>query len=132
MNKQNSIVNIQNPIPILQQPKSSVIKNILIPNEQQEVEYEIIDTKEKEKLDEENEKMKKTGIKYTSFATLHTRISESILGVIVDFFEKPKDEYWIEHIPNIFIKDQRYAYIGMFLVIIAIIIHITKLNLNIH
>jgi hypothetical protein len=36
----DNIINIQNPIPILQQPKSKIITNILIPNEQKEIEYE--------------------------------------------------------------------------------------------
>ena len=122
----NNIVNIQNPIPILQQPKSSITTNTLIPTQQQQIEYETIDNKELEKYNKQQEELKKTGIKYASFATIHLKISESILGVIIDLFDKPKDETISEHIKNIFIKDQRYAYIGIFLVVIAIILYIFR------
>jgi predicted Holliday junction resolvase-like endonuclease len=126
MDMSNNVINVQNPIPILQQPKSKITTNILIPNEQKEIEYETVDIKEKEKLDQKKDEIKKKGIKYESFATIHNRISESILGVITDLFKKPEDEYWTEHIINIFMKDERYAYIGVFLIFIALIINLSR------
>lgn len=122
----NMIINIQNPIPILQQPKSKIITNNLIPNEQREIEYETIDLQEKQKLDKKKEEYRKKGIKYESFGTIHKRISESILGIMTDFFEKPKEEYWSKHIINIFVKDERYAFIGIFIVIISLIIYFIR------
>lgn len=118
----NSVINIQNPIPILQQPKSFITTNPLIPNQQQEIEYTTIDIKEMEKQNKQYSEIQENGIKYTSFATMHSKISESIVGVLTDLFEKPKGQNTFEHIQYIFTKDQRYAYIGLFLVILSLII----------
>lgn len=125
-----NIVNIQNPLPILQQPKSSIITNPLIPNEQKEIEYVTTDINENIKLNKEYEEKKQDGIKYQSFSTIHSKISESVLGVLTDLFDKPEDETIFMHIINIFTKDQRYAYIGLLMIIISIIIYIIRLNMS--
>lgn len=117
-------------IPILQQPKSSMTTNILIPNEQKEENYEIVDKIELEKLNKRKEELQKTSIKYTSFGDIHKRISESVLGIMTEIFDKREDDKWVEHIKNTFTKDQRYAYIGILLIIISIIIIVLRKNLK--
>ena len=122
----NNIVNIQNPIPILQQPKSAITSNSLIPNKQKELEFTVTDTKELERMNKEKEKAQKNGIKYQSFESIHSKISESLIGVSTELLEKPKNKTWFRHIQHIFIKDERYSYIGLFLVIIAMISYIVR------
>jgi hypothetical protein len=122
----NNIVNLQNPIPILQQPKSEIITNKLIPNRQKVEEYEIIDNIELRKQQEQKIKLENNGIKYASFATIHTRISESIIGIITEIFDKPYNEGIFEHINNTFTKNQRYAYIGLLLIMISIILYLYR------
>lgn len=122
----NNIVNIQNPIPILQQPKGQIISNSLIPNKQQELEYVTTDIEELEKMNKEKKNAQKNGIKYQSFESIHSKISESIIGISTELFEKPQNDTWIKHIVNIFLKDERYSYIGLLLIIIAIISYTTR------
>lgn len=123
-----NIINIQNPIPILEQPKSSITTNPLIPNKQKEIEYTITDKKESETLNKEYKEKQKNGIKYQSFYTIHSKISQSVIGILTELFDKPKENTISEHIINIFTKDQRYAYIGFLLVIISMIIYIIRPN----
>jgi len=130
MDMSDKVINIQNPIPILSQPKSVITTNVLIPNKQQEIEYIVTDTIEKDKMDRENNEIKSMGIKYTSFATIHNKISNSILGVLTELFVIPEDMTIFEHIINVFTKEQRYAYIGVFLVILSLIFYVIRLSIN--
>jgi hypothetical protein len=126
----NNIVNLQNPMPILQQPKSSITTNTLIPNPQGEFDYETLDVKEFDKMNKEYDAIKKNNIKYTSFATIHAKISESVIGIITECYDKPKNIGWVEHIKNTFTKDERYSFIGILFIVISIIIYIIRLTLN--
>jgi len=109
----SDIINLQSSVPILQQAKSSIIKNELIPNESGKIEQVVIVS--------ENKFQVKRGI-----SLINENISKSILGVTIDFFDKDKNITWIQHFKYIFTKDQRYKYIGLFLIMIAFFIYITK------
>lgn len=110
----SNIINLQNPVPILHQPKSSIITNTLIPkNDTYEVSVSKKEFKIKNKISEMN-----------------SNISNSILGVLLDFFDKKEDMTWIQHFKYIFLKEQRYKYIGLFLIIISLILYLINYIYN--
>jgi hypothetical protein len=125
MNEQ-VIQNIQNPFPILQQPKSEITTNPFISNEQKIIEIEEIQKEANKIIEDVYKENKISGLKYTTFSDINSRISDSIIGILNDLFEKPNDVSFFEYIQTIFLKEQRYAYIGVFLIFIALIISILR------
>ena len=100
------IANISNPIPILQQESSNITTNTLIPK---------IST-----IEVEPQQKKIFQIEY------FTKISSSFIGLFDDLFVKPVDVPWLDYLQTIIKKDQRYYYIGIFLIALAILISLLQ------
>lgn len=122
----NQISNIQNPIPILQQERSSIITNPFIPNEQKTLELETLDKEANKIMEDAWIKNKSNSIINLSLTDINRNISSSFIGLMDDLFKKPKDIPWKEYIVEIFNKDQRYTYIGILFILIAIYISFIK------
>ena len=115
---QNVIVNLQNPIPILLQQKSDIVTNPFIPESQRDEEIEIIQKKANDIIEQkynENENLPTMSIK-----SINKNLSKSVIEFIDDCFEKPNDISWVNYIPSIIQKKQRYMYFGIILIFIAI------------
>ena len=92
--------NIQNPVNILQQPKSQIITNpFIIPP--QDIQHP------------------KSVQKTSTFTTFNQNISKSVIGILDDLLQKPKDISWFEYIPAILKKEQRYFYLGVLFLFLA-------------
>lgn len=100
-----TIANIQNPVNILQQPKSSIITNPLIPNKQTDIEIEYEPVK----------------VQTMPLQELHNNISNSCLGLLDDLLHKPSNVTWNTYIITSLQKDERYTYIAVLLILLALI-----------
>jgi hypothetical protein len=109
----NMIVNLHNPVPILQQKPSSITTNTLIPKNFQQTndEVSIIINKNTEK---DNGK------------SINQKISSDIIEFFNDFYEKPDNEKWLEYLIKISTKNNRLKYIGILFILIAIFIFFNK------
>jgi len=116
----NSIVNISNTVPILQQERSKITTNPFIPNEQKTIELEELDSLSNQIIEEQYNKNRTTSIANLSLKSISKNISTSVIGFTNDLFEKPEDSAWFEYIQEIFTKDQRQTYIGILLIFIAV------------
>lgn len=116
----SQIVNIENPVPILQQERSSIITNAFIPNEQKEIEIQSLDKRANEIMEKSWLKSKSNSIANLSLNDINKNISSSFIGFIDDLFVKPKDISWKSYLIEITEKDQRYTYIGIIFILIAI------------
>ncbi len=107
------IVNLHNPVPILQQKPSSITTNTLIPKNFQQTndEVSIIINKNTEK---DNGK------------SINQKISSDIIEFFNDFYEKPDNEKWLEYLIKISTKNNRLKYIGILFILIAIFIFFNK------
>lgn len=108
------IVNIHNPVPILQQKPSSITTNTLIPKNFQQTNYH------QESLNFQ--------IKMNDKSSINQRISSDIIEFFNDFYTKPEDETWSNYIIKISTKNNRILYIGIFIIFIAIYIFYKNLN----
>ena len=122
----NQIINIQNPVPILQQERSSITTNPFIPNEQKTLELETLDKEANTIMERAWVKSKSNSIKNLSLNDINQNVSSSFIGLIDDLFTKPKETPWKEYIVEIFNKDQRYTYIGILFILIAVYISFIK------
>lgn len=122
----NQIINIQNPVPILQQERSSITTNPFIPNEQKTLELETLDKEANKIIEEAWVKSKSNSIKNLSLNDINQNVSSSFIGLIDDLFTKPKETPWKEYIVEIFNKDQRFTYIGILFILIAVYISFIK------
>ena len=107
----NMIVNIHNPIPILQQKPSSITTNTLIPVNFQP---QIQETQESQ--------IQETQIQETQEyqVNINQQISSDFIEFFNNMFEKPNDTPWPKYIIEIISKKKRYTYIGLFFILIAI------------
>lgn len=117
------VVNVINPTPILQQNKSSIVTNPFIPNEQREFELSLLDEEANEIIEKQYENTQLSSIKNQSIQQIFRNIANSVTDILDDVF-KPREESvsLSEHLLNTFTKNQRYAYIGVLLIILAVII----------
>jgi len=116
----NEIVNITNPTPILQQERSQITTNPFIPNEQRTMELEQIDKAANLIIEEQYNKNKTSSIFNLSLRDINTNISSSFIGFFNDLFLKPADMPWRIYVPMILERDQRYTYIGVLCIFIAV------------
>jgi hypothetical protein len=119
------IANLQNPIPILQEPSSNITTNPFIPYKQQIQEIEVLES-EANKIMEKVFIENRSSIQNIKIKQIGENISISIIGFLNDLFVKPNDINWFTYLMNIFKKDNRYAYFGILFIIIGIIIWILK------
>lgn len=104
------IANISNPIPILQQESSNITTNTLIPK--------------RSTIEVELPQQKKFQIEYL------VKISSNFIGFFNDLFIKPVDISWLDYLQTIIKKEQRYYYIGIFLIALAILISLLQQIFN--
>lgn len=116
----NQIANISNAVPILQQQRSSITTNPFIPNEQRAIELQQIDKSANLIIEEQYNKNKTTSIFNLPISTINDNISSSFIGFFNDLFVKPADMPWRIYVPMILEKDQRYTYLGVLCIFIAI------------
>jgi hypothetical protein len=120
MSSLNQIANISNAVPILQQERSQITTNPFIPNEQKTLELETLDKQANAIIEEQYNKNKTASIFNLTIKQINKNVSSSFIGFFNDLFAKPKDMPWRIYVPMILQKDQRYTYIGVLLIVIAI------------
>lgn len=113
-------------IPILQQQRSSITTNPFIPNEQREFELESISKDANKIVESEYLKNKTSSIQNKTLQEINQNIANSVVGILDDLFKKPSETNWHIYIIEICTKEQRYAYIGILLIFISIILFIFK------
>jgi hypothetical protein len=111
---------------ILQQEKSNIITNPFIPNEQREMELRRIDYEANKIIERAYRKNKSSSISYMSIKDINSNISSSTIGLIDDLVKKPKDTRWSDYLQEIIQKDQRYTYLGVLLIMIAVYMLIAR------
>ena len=116
----NRIANISNTVPILQQERSTITTNPFIPNEQKQIELEQIDKEANQIIEQQYNNNRTSSIFNKTISEINTNIATSFIGLLDDLFVKPTDMPWRIYIPMILEKDQRYAYIGVLAILIAI------------
>lgn len=116
----STIINLQNPQPILQQDRSNIVTNPFIPNAQKEKELETINKEASDIIEKEYNKNKTSSILNQPIKDINKNIAESVIGILDDLFNKPDDTDWTSYIQTILQKDQRYAYIGILFILIAV------------
>jgi hypothetical protein len=116
----NQIANIQNAVPILQQERSTITTNPFIPNEQKTIELEQIDKQANAIIEEQYNKNKTSSIFNLTISEINKNVAASFIGFLDDLFVKPQDMPWRIYIPMIIQKDQRYTYIGVLFILIAV------------
>lgn len=116
----DKIINIQNPVPILKQEKSSIITNPFIPNEQKQLEIQELDKEANEIMEIAWAQSKTNSIANLSLNQINKNVSFSVIGFLDDLFLKPKDISWKDYLIEIIQKEQRYTYIGVLFILIAI------------
>ncbi len=117
---ESKIINIENPVPILKQERSEIITNPFIPNEQKSKELEILDKDANKIIEDAYNKSKVNSISNLRLRDILTNISSSYIGIMEDIFNKPLDKDWLSYIQEIIIKDNRYTYIGITFILLAI------------
>lgn len=121
------IANLVPQKPILQQDKSSLLTtNPFIPNEQRTQELEEIEQEANKIIESAYLQNKTSSIKNQSLSQLNVNISTSVVGVLDDLFVKPDDVPWRHYIPVILQKEQRYTYIGILFILVAIFFLLVK------
>jgi hypothetical protein len=121
----NNPINVSNPINILEQAKSKIITSPFIPNEQRMLELSTLDTEANLIIQKEYNKNKTSSISFLTLDDINKNMSSSVTGFLDDMFAKPEREQWTEYTSKILKKDQRYTYIGILLIIIAIMMMIS-------
>lgn len=105
---------IQNPINILQQEKSSITTNPFV----QPRLYTVQETLQETTKDTP----KDTPPKPPTFYDINKKLSNSIMGLIDDLFEKPDDIPWLKYIQMILDKDERYTYLTVLFIFTTLFI----------
>lgn len=116
----STILNLQNPQPILQQDRSNIVTNPFIPNDQKEKELQTINKEANDIIEREYNKNKTSSILNQPIKDINKNIAGSVIGILDDLFNKPDDTEWTAYIQTILQKDQRYAYIGILFILIAV------------
>lgn len=123
----NVIRGLVNPQPILQQDKSSIVTtNPFIPNEQKTRELTELQNQANTIIEDAYKENKTSTIAYMSITDISKNLSTSVSGLFDDLFTKPNDIPWNVYIPMILQKEQRYAYLGILLILISLYIIITR------
>lgn len=105
--EENVELPLENPTNVLSQQKSDITTNPYI-----------ISTKSIKEEEQQHVNPK--------FSEINSNLSYSVLGLFDDLFVKPDNEYWKDYIPMILSKDDRYNYLGVFLLLIAFYILLIK------
>jgi len=131
-NIMSSTITISNPVPILQQPKADLTTNPFIsgttPTQQistqqttPQISTQQISTQQTTtpQSTQENDSSLPGVIGFTDF---NKKMSNSIMGIMDDMYEKPNDVSWQEYIPYVVGKESRYNYLGVTIIFIIMFI----------
>lgn len=110
----NSIINIQNPEPILQQKKAKITTNPFI--------------KEKIYTDDPSDSFFKK--QFLKINKINKKISTSFFSFLNESYKKPDNLNWTTHITYCFNKNDRYIYLILLFFYIIIILVIINLILG--
>lgn len=113
-------------VPILQQSKSFITTNPFIPESQRMLELEALDTEANAIIQEQYNRNVVSSVKSQSLGNIAKNMSGSIIGIMDDMFAKPSGVPLMQYMQAVFQRDQRYAYIGMFLLLLAVYLALTK------
>lgn len=111
---------IESPNNILSQQKSNITTNPFITDTQKEKEINILQKEINQIIVDDYNKNLTSSISNQTLSEINKNISISCIELMNDMLNKPGDIYWIEYIQFVLKKNQRYAYIGILLIIIAI------------
>ena len=111
---------VMNTQPILQQQKSDIVTNPFISDQQKEIELTDLQNNANKIVSEQYNRNITTSIHNLSLSDISKNMSKSCIGLLNDMLNKPKSIHWFEYIQIILRKDQRYTYIGILLIIIAV------------
>lgn len=106
--------------PILQQQKSNIVTNPFISDQQKEIELTDIQNNANKIISEQYNKNITTSIHELSLSDISKNISKSCIGLLNESLNKPEHIHWFEYIQIILKKDQRYTYIGILFIMIAV------------
>ena len=113
----SSTITISNPVPILQQPKADLTTNPFIsgttPTQQ------MTPPSTQQISTQENDSSLSGVIGFTDF---NKKMSNSIMGMMDDMYEKPNNVSWQEYIPYVVGKEHRYNYLGVTIIFIIMFI----------
>lgn len=116
------IAGIAKEAPILQQPKSSLVTTSpFIPNEQKELELHVLEQEANNIVEDAYNSNKTSSISDLSVRQILRNTGTSLSGLFNDLFVKPDDVSWLPYLSIIVQKDQRYAYLGLVLILVAIV-----------
>jgi hypothetical protein len=115
---------IQNPINILQQEKSSITTNPFVQPRLYTVQETLQETTKDTPKDTppKDTPPKDTPPKPPTFYDINKKLSNSIMGLIDDLFEKPDDIPWLKYIQMILDKDERYTYLTVLFIFTTLFI----------
>lgn len=117
---------IDNPKPILLRQKSKMNTNPFIPDSQKQIELQAVQDNANNIITEYYNKNTTSSIQNLSLSEINKNIGESMMGFMNDMLNKPKNIDWLTHTQLSLRKDNRYTYIGIVLVIIALYILLTN------
>lgn len=124
--KTELIENIKNPEPILLQQKSKLNTNPFIPDTQKQLELQNIQDNANQIMMDYYNKSSTTSIQNLSLSNISKNLSDSIIGLMNDLLNKPKNIDWFPYIEQSIKKDNRYTYIGILFIIIALYFILTQ------
>jgi hypothetical protein len=116
---------IKNPEPILLQQKSKLTTNAFIPDAQKENELQDLQNNANKIMLEYYNKNTTSSIQNLSLSEINKNMANSVIGLMDDLLNKPNNVGWLSHIEICLKKDNRYTYIGIIFVIIAVYIILT-------
>lgn len=116
---------IKNPDPILLQQKSKITTNAFIPDKQKENELQDLQNNANKIMLEYYNKNTTSSIQNLNLSEINKNIANSVIGLMDDLLNKPNNTTWLSHIELSLKKDNRYTYIGIVFVIIAIYLILT-------
>lgn len=124
---QNKVIdNVDNPKPILLQQKSKINTNPFIPDSQKQIELQAVQDNANNIVTEYYNKNMTSSIQNLSLSEINKNIGKSIMGLMNDLLNKPNNIDWLTYVQLSLKKDNRYTYIGIVFVVIAVYIILTN------
>ena len=72
----------------------------------------------------DNEMLIEQTPKFLSLKSLGNNVSNTLLGILDDLFTKPDNIDWMNYISQILLKDDRFTFFGVFILVLAAFIYI--------
>jgi len=111
---------LSNPTNILSQEKSYITTNPFIPNGQKDKELSVLQDKAQSVVDDAWNSNNKSSIRNLTLDNIFKNMAMAPINLFTDLFNKPENISWLDYIPLIIQRDQRYAYIGLLIIFITL------------